>query len=112
MIIKCRPVSPNDIASDFDHACPQHDSKDQAAKKDDDIKWWCTFWKGTHIKQGAKKNREKSCFQHLNFPAVAVPILSGMYERHIKYPEYGENNCICISGKHYQRQQEANPRGC
>jgi hypothetical protein len=47
--------------------------------------------------------------EQLNFPAVAVPNLADVNDRHVHDPENGEDDCVGVTGENHQRKAEASP---
>src|SRR5436190_24054017 len=87
VIVETGQVTPAGVATQLDKACANHNPKDEPAEQPDDNLGRRVFWEGPGIEQRTKKNRQKSGFQQLNFPPVAVPVLPDMNEGHVKHPQ-------------------------
>src|ERR1044072_5000918 len=87
VIIERGQIAPAFVAADLDHARAEHDSKSESAKKPDHNQRWRATIERPSIEERTEENREEPCFEQLRFPAVAVPVLSEVNERHVKDPE-------------------------
>src|SRR6266487_1969741 len=56
-----------------------------------------------------KSQMTSNGFQQLDFPAVAVPDLADVDDRHVHRPENRENNRVGIAEQNNERQTEACP---
>ena len=64
--------------------------KMRSAKKPDDGEGRGAAREGPAIEERAEKDGEKARFEQLRFPAVAIPILPDVDERHVENPEERE----------------------
>src|SRR5207247_11094218 len=90
MIVERGEIAPALVTADLDHAGAEHDSKNEGAEKPDDDERRRSPRKGPRIEQWTKKDCEEAGFEKLRFPAVAVPILADVHERHVEKPEERE----------------------
>src|SRR5947207_6960187 len=109
VIIKAGKIAPARVAAHFDQAGADHEAKSQPAKKPDDQDRWSAPWKRAAVDQRTKKDREKPGLEQLDFPAVAVPNLTDVHDRHVHGPEHCQQNCIRITGQHNEREHNAGP---
>src|SRR5262249_45659435 len=86
MIIKSGKVARKDVAAKVEERRAEQDAEDRPPEQPEHDARWLAFWKGTPIEERAKENRQEACFEQLNLPAVAVPLLADMDERHIERP--------------------------
>src|SRR4029077_20866466 len=87
VIVKAGEIAPARVATQFDEAGPDHDAKTEPAKKPDDKQRRTAFRKWPAIEQRAKKYRQGPSLEQLNFPAVAVPNLADVDNRHVHHPQ-------------------------
>ena len=66
--------------------------------------------KRAQIQQRAEEDREKSGFEKLDLPAVSIPVLPDVDERHVKKPKHSEQQRIRIARDHDARKRESDPR--
>src|SRR5262249_1188023 len=102
VIIKASEIAPAGIAAQLDQAGANHDAEAEPAKQPHHQNWRPAFRKWPPIEQRTKENGEKTGFEQLRLPTVAVPNLPDMNDRHVHGPENGEENCICVSAKDNQ----------
>ena len=100
--MKAGKIAPAGVTAQLDQAGADHDPKTEPAKKPDHQNWWPAFRKGPSIEQRAKENGEKTGFEQLRLPAVAIPDLPNVNNGHVHDPEDGEENCICVPAKDNQ----------
>lgn len=89
MIIECGAVAPYVVTAEFYQAGAEHDAKDEPAEQDDDRHGRRSFGEGARVDEWAEEDGEEACFEELDLPTVAIPILTDVYKRHVKQPEYG-----------------------
>src|ERR1700680_2188733 len=89
VIIKAGEIAPARVAAQFDEAGADHDAKTEPAKKPDNEKWWRPARKWRGIEHREKKDGQEPGLEQLNFPAVAVPNLADVDDRHVHRPENG-----------------------
>src|SRR5712672_3054646 len=94
MVVECSSIAPYIIATNLDQACAKHDAEDQPAKQSDDRHRWCALGKRAHVEEGTKEDCKKSGFEYLNFPAISIPVLPDMNERHIEKPKNNKQQRI------------------
>src|SRR5689334_10796682 len=87
MVIKTCEIAPTLVAPQFDQAGAKHDAKPQPAKKPDYQDWRPGLGEWSAIEQWTKENRQESRLEQLNFPAVAVPNLTDVNDRHVHCPQ-------------------------
>src|SRR4029453_11329839 len=83
---------------------------DGAKKPDDDERRRATRERPA-IEERTKKNGEEASFEELHFPAVAVPILADVDERHVKNPEEGKEQRVRVAASDDAGEGETNPAG-
>src|SRR5438034_9828430 len=110
VIVKAGKIAPARVAAQFDQACANHDPKSKPTEKPDNQNRWPALWKWPPIEQRAKKDRQEPSLKQLNLPAVSVPDLSDVNDRHVHRPKHREQNCICVAAENDERQRKANPR--
>ena len=76
VIIKTGEIAPAWIAAHFDKTRTDHDAEAKPAEKPDNKERRGSFGERPAIEQRAKEDRQKTGFEQLNFPAVAVPNLT------------------------------------
>ena len=90
VIVERSQIAPALVAPDLDHPGAEHDPENERAKKPDDDERRRATRERPAIEERTKKNGEEAGFEELHFPAVAVPILADVDERHVKNPEEGK----------------------
>lgn len=110
VIIQTGEIAPARVAAQFDETGPDHDAKAEPPKKPDDEKRWPTFRKWPRIEQRAEKDRQEASLEQLGFPAVAVPNLADVDDRHVHHPKNCQDDCIRVTGEHDERQSKTDPR--
>src|SRR4029077_3599509 len=83
VIVKAGKIPPAWVAAEFDQARTNHDAKAKPSKKPDNENCRPALGKGPSIKNRAKKNRQETGLEELNLPAVTVPDLSNVHDRHV-----------------------------
>ena len=63
------------------------------------------------VEERTQKNGEETGFEELHFPAVAVPVLANVDERHVKNPEDGKEECVGVAAGHNAGKGETKPGG-
>ena len=109
VIIEARKITPARVAAQFDQAGANHDAKPEPAKKPEDQDGRPALWKRPSIEQWTKKDREKASLEQLNLPAVTVPDLPDVNDRHVHRPKNAEDDRICVPGKNNKRKREPRP---
>src|SRR4029450_8554900 len=109
MIVKARQIAPAGGAPQFDWTGADHDAKPEPAKKPKNENRRTASREWTPIDQWAEKDRQKTGLEQLNLPAVAVPDLPDMDNRHVHRPKNREKDRIRIPAKNDQRQPETSP---
>src|SRR5260370_9845272 len=109
-MIETGESAPTGVAAEFDEAGANHNAKPEPAKKPENEKRRRTFWKWSGVEQRAEKDRKESGLEQLNFPAVAVPNLTNVDDRHVHRPKNGEQDCVRVTSESNQRKNEPNPR--
>ena len=109
VIIKAGKIPPAWVAAEFDQARANHDAKAKPSKKPDNENRWPAPGKRPSIEQRTKKDRQKAGLEQLSLPAVAVPDLPDVHDRHVHRPEDGKQNRIGVAAKNDQRQAETDP---
>src|ERR1043166_4578968 len=97
MIVEASQVAPAGVATEFDEAGADHDTKDEPAKEPDDQPGRRAFREGPSIEQWTEKNGQEPGLQKLNFPAVTVPVLADVQVGHVERPEQGQDNGIGVA---------------
>src|SRR5205823_3141058 len=92
-------IAPALVAAHFDQAGADHDAKAEPAKKPEDQNRRSRFGKRPAIEQRTKKDREEPGFEQLDFPAVTVPNLADMDDRHIHPPQHCEQNRVGVTAE-------------
>src|SRR6266705_6750917 len=110
VIIEARKITPAWVAAQFDQAGANHDAKPEPAKKPEDQDGGPALWKRPSIEQWTKKDREKASLEQLNLPAVTVPDLADVNDRHVHRPKNAEDDRVCVATKDDKRESESNPR--
>src|SRR5262249_39465838 len=87
VIIKTCEIAPAGVAAQFDQAGTKHDAKAEPAKKPDHQDRRPGLGKRPAIEQRAKKDRQESRLEQLDFPPVAVPNLADVNDRHVHRPK-------------------------
>src|SRR5712692_7789204 len=109
MIVEASEIAPARVAAHFDEAGADHDAKAEPAKKPDDKKRRPAFRKWPAIEQRTEKDRQEPGLEQLDFPAVTVPNLADVDDRHVHDPENGQDDCVGVTGENHQRKAEASP---
>ena len=109
VIVKTSEIAPAGVAVQFDQTRADHNSEAKPAKKADHEQWWTAFWERATIQQWTEKDRQEPGLKELNFPAIAVPNLADVNDRHIHRPENRENDRVGITGENNERQTKACP---
>ena len=65
---------------------------------------------GPAIEERAEKDGEKAGFEQLRFPAVAIPILPEVDERHVERPEDREQDARSRNRRPRRRKGQSPPR--
>src|SRR5437588_10183276 len=110
MIVQAGEIPPARVAAQFDEAGADHDAKTEPAKKPDDKQRRPAFRKWPAIEQRTEKDRQEPGLEQLDFPAVTVPNLADVDDRHVHHPQNRENDRVRVSGKNNERQSETYPR--
>jgi hypothetical protein len=58
----------------------------------------------------ASSNGEEAGLEQLDFPAVRIPELADVHDRHVKHPQQQEQEGVRITRENYERQRHAQPR--
>src|SRR5689334_13194388 len=87
MIIEAGEITPAGVSAQFDQASAKHDAKPEPAKKPDHQDGRPRLWEGPGIEQRTKKDRQESGLKQLDFPAIAVPNLTDVNDRHVHCPK-------------------------
>src|SRR3954471_7848297 len=103
MIVKARQIAPARVATQFDQAGANHDAKTEPTKKPNHQNRRPAAREWPPIKQWTKKDRQETGLQQLDFPAVSVPNLADVNDRHVHRPKHSEQNCVCVSTKNDER---------
>src|SRR5260370_36457387 len=90
MIVETGEIAPAGVAAKFDQACADHDAKPEPTEKPDNQHRRPALWKRPTIEQRTKKDGQETGFEQLNLPAVAVPDLPDVHDRHVHRPEKRE----------------------
>src|SRR5207302_6486640 len=90
VIGKAGEIAPARVAAQFDQTCAEHDPKSQPAKQPENQDWRPALRKRPSVEQWTKKDRQEAGLKQLNLPAVAVPDLSDVHDRHVHRPKYRE----------------------
>src|SRR5438874_1186131 len=106
MIVKASQIAPAGVAAQFNQSRADHDPKTEPAKKPENEDRRAALWKWPSVEQRAKKDRQKPSLQQLNFPAIAIPDLANVHDRHVHCPQHHEQDCVCVAAKNNQRQTE------
>src|SRR6266516_3791021 len=78
VIIKTGEIAPAWIAAQLNQTGANHDPKPQPAKEPDG---------------------QESSLEELDLPAVAVPDLADMNDRHVHRPKHREQNCVRVTAE-------------
>src|SRR6266550_4495158 len=109
MIVKARQIAPAGVAAQLDQTGSDHDAKPEPAKKPENKDRRTASREWAPIDQWAEKDRQKPGLEQLNLPAVTVPDLANVDNRHVHRPENREKDRIRIPSKNDQRQTETCP---
>src|SRR6266436_113066 len=109
MIVKAGEIAPARVTAHFDEAGADHDAKTEPAKKPDDKQRRPAFRKWPAIDQRTEKDRQETGLEQLNFPAVTVPNLADVDDRHVHRPQNRENDRVRVTGQNNERKTEASP---
>ncbi len=64
---------------------------------------------GPTVEKRTEKDGKEAGLEQLHLPAVAVPVLSDVHERHVENPEHAEKKRVGIAAEHDAGKREANP---
>jgi len=109
VIVKAGKIAPAWVAAEFDQARANHDAKSKPSKKPDNENWRSALGKRAPIEQRAKKDRQEAGLEQLNLPAITVPDLPNVHDRHVYRPKHREQNCIGVTPKNNKCQTETDP---
>src|SRR5213080_1340808 len=109
VIIEARKITPAWVAAQFDQAGANHDAKPEPAKKPEDQDGRPALWKRPSIEQWTKKDREKASLEQLNLPAVTVPDLPNVDDRHVHDPKNAEDDRVCVATEDNKCERESDP---
>src|SRR5436305_15316480 len=109
VIIKAGEITPAWIAPQFDETGADHDATAEPAKQPDDKQRRPAFRKWAAVNEWTKKDRYEPGFEQLDFPAVAVPNLANVHDRHVHRPENREENGVGVAGENNKRETETEP---
>ena len=109
MIIERGQIAPALVAADLDHSRAEHDSENKRAKKPDDDERRRAARERPAVEQRTEKNGEETGLEELHFPAVAVPFLADVHERHVENPEESEEKRVGVTAGHHAGERETDP---
>src|SRR5204863_4339133 len=109
MIVKAREIAPAEIATQFDQTGTNHDAKTEPTEKPDHQNRRLTLRERPRVEQWTKEDRQETGLQQLDFPAVAVPNLADVNDRHVHGPKHRDQDCVRIASENNERQREADP---
>src|SRR5215831_12307200 len=110
VIVETGEIAPAGVAAQFDQAGAKHDAKTEPAKKPNHQNRRSAFWKRPPIEQRTKKDRQETGLEQLDLPAVAVPDLADVNDRHVHRPKDRQQNCVRVPAENNERQRKSNPR--
>ena len=111
VIIERGEIAPARVAADFDHAGAEHDPKNERAKKPDArSSGGGAARERPAIEQRTKKDREETGLEQLHFPAVAIPILPDVNERHVEQPRAARAESRSRSRRARRRKERSRSR--
>src|SRR5437870_2645810 len=102
-------IAPAGVAAHLDQAGADHDAKSEPAEKPDDQDRRATFWKWPRVDKRTKKNRQETGLEELDFPAVAVPNLANVDDRHVHRPEDRKQDRVRVTAEHDERESKSRP---
>src|SRR5262245_44614184 len=111
VIVERSQITPTLVAPDLDHPGAEHDPENKRAKKPDDDERRRATRERPAIEERTKKNGDEAGFEELHFPAVAIPILAHMDERHVKNPEEGKEQRVRVAASDDAGEDETKPGG-
>src|SRR5947208_10759491 len=87
MIVKASQIAPAGVAANLNQSRADHDAKTEPAKKPENEDRGAAPWKRPCVEQRAKKDRQKPGLQQFNLPAIAIPDLADVHDRHVHCPQ-------------------------
>ena len=111
MVVKGSPIAPDRVAAQFNQAGAEHYAANQPTKEPNNRRGRRAFGKRPRVEQRAEENGEEPGFKKLDFPAVTVPVLAEVNERHVEQPEDGHDHRVGIAGNDEAGQRETKPGG-
>src|SRR5205085_7683681 len=99
VIVETGDIAPAGVAPQLNQSRPDHDPKSEPAEKPENKQWGPAAWEWPAIEEWTEKNREEPGFEELNFPAITVPDLANMDDRHVHHPKNRQNDCVGITSE-------------
>src|SRR5437667_10341316 len=107
VIIKTGELAPDWIAAKLNQTGANHDPKPQPAKEPDDENGRTAFGERSTIQQRAEQDGQESSLEELDLPAVAVPDLADMNDRHVHRPKHREQKFVSVTAENNETETES-----
>src|SRR5437867_7166618 len=86
VIEQTREVAPARIPPELDERGADHDPEDEPSEEPENLGRRRAAREGPCVEQRAEEDRQEAGLEELDLPAVTVPILTDMDERHVERP--------------------------